>query len=340
MEVPRKKQQYLSFEHPQAGNSIYSLKEKARIGYLIPDILLIPYSYGLSAILDYSTGAIYSFPKDSLFVNLQKDTALKQLYIKKEPEAVIKTIAFENQLKQKDDSVKQIKSNIARAKYLEKYAEKQIRDSIRVVEWNKKSLSDAKNSISLNLGQLYINELQLNFERFVARHESIVFTLGYKIPRSSDKTYEAKRTPYNDILLMPFSNSYYLEGAYKYYYSGKRFNTSYLSIGAFYRYSTYEDAQISWHDPTFGSFGHYKTYKQTLDAIVHSMGLKLILGTYSPTLKIGSNSGIKLDIYGGISLRYKHIYLNRPEPNTWNEHNFTLIPSVHLGLKAGFAWKK
>jgi hypothetical protein len=198
-----------------------------------------------------------------------------------------------------------------------------------------------KNTISIHVTQLFVREIQLSYERKLTGKLSIEGTLGTRI-HSKGGDYDTWKVPLGSWLnyekkggympFTPFANGYIVALALKTNFT----EHLYLSINPFFRYNSFEKRILI--VPDGGDRDKYILRSEEQ----FSLGTKLLFG-----VRIFKNeSAFVVDVFSGVGVRNNwrtvtdygessnSLIQNFPEPV--NSRTSRLLPSLHLGVKAGF----
>lgn len=213
-----------------------------------------------------------------------------------------------------------------------------------IFTWNiSKAQSDStqiKNYIDINIGQIFIRDIKISYERKIINTLKLKFELGYKFPENTS-VFKSK-----SFILFYLPIEYKVE---TWYYASIGFGIflgekkqTYISCDLFYKYNFYDRKYYIY--ATGSSSESYIEYKSKWKDIY---GSKIILGR-----KFISEYGIYLDLYFGLGIRYKIItetiygkggahdgpedIINYPIPENNNYEIF--LQTFHLGVKLGYAW--
>lgn len=209
-----------------------------------------------------------------------------------------------------------------------------------------------KNIVSVNLGQLLLIEPQITYERRLNKIFSLAYTLGFK-PRIANSSQNNRN---NGSLFGQEAKAallfidYNLYGTYNaiqakiFFDKPDKVTDTYVSLMLFHRYywGTYSTPS------KYAGLGFSSQYNMPniiddvkMDANI--FGVKLLMGHNFRPLKISNDKALVFDLYYGIGFRGKTL----SEKYTIIDNNTilavddlfrTTIPSIHVGVKLGFAW--
>ena len=209
--------------------------------------------------------------------------------------------------------------------------------------------------ITINSTQLLFNEIQITFEKFLNKGNSIEIGLGYKIPRKVNKietlNYEYPSFSYEmELPFINFSKSYYACLTYKTYLRRSLLRSQFLSLSAFYRYYDF-DNQIIYH--ISGDNG--TIYYDSLSTRQYNTGLKLMTGKRILVFSFSEKLNCIFDVFYGLGLRVKstrNVHYGQAEarpyytsdamkfyPNPVTNSNVAFTTSAHFGINIGLQWK-
>jgi len=211
-----------------------------------------------------------------------------------------------------------------------------------------------KNSVSMELASLLVGESRLEYHRNIYKGISLGIELGYKPSQYSQNTYTNQRDwntggPEKEIMVMPFTESYYIGLATKIPVYNLGRGQYYLSLVSFIRNSSYDHATVSWEEGN-DRRNYYSglSYKDSVGVDQSTYGLKVLLG-FRKILVVGK-IGLEFDTYAGFSCRNvttelfhyektttRSYYYSTPPTVITNEAEKTVqfIPTVQMGVKVG-----
>jgi hypothetical protein len=202
-----------------------------------------------------------------------------------------------------------------------------------------------KNSITINIGQASIGEIQVLYERKIKQSMGIEFGAGYRIPNNAKKAVLSKeynRSPdYQRMPLIGFAESFYTSLSLKKYIDASA--NSYLSFGVFYRNWNYRDKIII---SGSGLSSDPMNYIMKGSANLNILGVKALVGTR--LFQIIDQHFI-VDGFIGLSIRYKIVdlhneyfhptYGNGPQIDIpYRSHKELWQLSIQAGVKIGLGW--
>ena len=212
-----------------------------------------------------------------------------------------------------------------------------------------------KNSVAIELSSVLIGESRLEYHRNIYKGISLGVELGYKPAYYSTQTYTNRRDwnrhgAAKEMMMMPFTESYYIGLATKIPVFKLGRGQYYLSLVSFIRNSSYDHAVISWRE---GDERTYRamSYRDSVGVDQNTYGLKILLGFRK--IIVFEKVGLEFDTYGGFSCRqvttalfhyetrksqsYYSYNSNISPTTTTNEAEriVEFIPTVQLGVKVG-----
>ena len=216
-------------------------------------------------------------------------------------------------------------------------------------------LQNQRFAVSLQISALLIGDLELSTETRLKKKCWIGVSLGYK-PKSvitDNDIYNNHNNlnsngPIQEIMFMPFSESYYASANFKYYF----YKFFYVNAELFDRNTKFDRATIKWDDKYDPIKGGVAYYSDQLSANLNAYGIKITPG-FRYVIPCNEHVGFTLDVYGGIGFRYRNIdlyhynltttyssYLNKgPETEINKSEKYTISnPSLHLGFKIGIVF--
>ncbi|MDB5258042.1 MAG: putative lipoprotein [Chitinophagaceae bacterium] len=208
-----------------------------------------------------------------------------------------------------------------------------------------------KNSVTLELSSLLIGESRLEYHRNIYKGISLGIEIGYKPAYYSSHTYTNQRQwdrngPSKEIMVMPFTESYYIGLATKIPVFDLGRGKYYISFVSFIRNSSFDHGIISWRDGDGRTFGS-NNYKDSVGIDQNSYGLKILFG-FRKIVVVGK-IGLEFDTYAGLSCRNvttqvyhyettktEYYYGNPPTVTTDEvEKIIEFVPTVQMGVKVG-----
>lgn len=222
--------------------------------------------------------------------------------------------------------------------------------------------------LSIHMTQPLVGEYMLSYERSLSRRLSIEYSLGLRIGDVAVLNFRAGRHPLSDDLyksdVIVYStlnkdiSSAYYSNSFKMFFNRKRGNSdSYFNIEPFFRFSWGEFSRArTYRHP---SDGKEIVYNHDLEQKISEAGIKLLIGQHYRPIKLSSQAAIVFNIFYGIGFRYKFVtdtYFKLKEGQTptfenqrdleytdqvlFNDRYYNFgLPSLHFGLKMGFAWR-
>ncbi len=206
-----------------------------------------------------------------------------------------------------------------------------------------------KNYFNINVFQLSFRDIRVSYEFLIYKNYFIKATCGYKY--CNDDSVMQEWTMMVVPGIVDAQEWYYAKlgvgHAYKFEYSSILYS-SYLLLDFLYRYNTMEPKyrihEVMKEEASFGSFRSSEMYVY---------GCNIIFGTKLIIFKNTSRLNSYLDIYIGLGLRYfdrttityayKDGYVDVedliPTGSPDINQETRLMPTIHLGLRFGFAWK-
>jgi hypothetical protein len=208
-----------------------------------------------------------------------------------------------------------------------------------------------KNAVTMELSSLLVGESRLEYHRNIYKGISLGVELGYKPSSHAKYTYSNQREwqkdgPAKEIMVMPFTESYYVGLATKIPVFNLGRGQYYFSLVSFLRKSSYDHATVSWQEGD-GKIYSPIYYKDSVGVDQNTYGLKVLFG-YRKIMTF-EKVGLEFDTYAGFSCRNVttelfHYEKTRTEYShgtsvtaTTNEAEkiVEFIPTVQAGVKVG-----
>lgn len=176
-------------------------------------------------------------------------------------------------------------------------------DSSRVR--NYKLATQYKNAMGIQLSGLILGEVDLYYCRNVYKSMAVGVEFGYKIPDRSHHTHGDAdgldiNGPVAEMMIMPFTESYYLGLSTKIPIPDFGRGLYYVSFTPFVRNSSFDHAVVSWENQT--DYEVVTHYDDSVGVHQRSAGIKILMGI-KPVIKLSDKLALEVDLYSGISLR-------------------------------------
>lgn len=204
--------------------------------------------------------------------------------------------------------------------------------------------ASSKNTFTLNLSRLILNEARFGLERQITERQSFRASLGIKYPTKSESFGIILFYPYH----FPVSKGSYLGVGYNFVLGVK--SRIYISPEIYYNYNYYDD---KFYNHPSGQDD--KSYTNLQSMQLHKTGIKVVFGK---KVDIFSNEkmSLKLDFYAGFGMQYReeettvsayysggitddYSQLTKKETPT-TDISKEWYPTLNIGVLMGISFKK